>query len=292
MSILGIGLGAAGGLIQDARQKKQHKRQKELMDIQQKNQQQLNKQGHGLQKDMWDYTNYGNQVKHMKDAGLNVGLMYGMGGGGGSTAGSQGGGSAASGSAAAPMDIGNALQAGLMKAQIDNINADTDNKKGDTELKGTQGEGIQQQINESAARINEIGSKINLNDSKALTEESLQKLNNANTNLSEAKGEQIMLETTVTDRELQEMKRAGIYNITPEGAKMIKYYASEMGMTEQQVITVMGAAEGMQALGGIMNGIGRMFKGVGKKTPDMKTTRAPKTLSSKSPKGGGSEGGW
>ena len=27
---------------------------------------------------MWDYTNYENQVEHMKKAGLNVGLMYGV----------------------------------------------------------------------------------------------------------------------------------------------------------------------------------------------------------------------
>lgn len=35
---------------------------------------------HNLQKSMWNYTNYENQVKHMKNAGLNVGLMYGSAG--------------------------------------------------------------------------------------------------------------------------------------------------------------------------------------------------------------------
>lgn len=35
---------------------------------------------------MWDYTNYGNQKKHMVEAGLNPALMYGQGGGGGVSA--------------------------------------------------------------------------------------------------------------------------------------------------------------------------------------------------------------
>ena len=38
-----------------------------------------------MQKEMWDYTNYENQVEYMKNAGLNVGLMYGGSGGGGAT---------------------------------------------------------------------------------------------------------------------------------------------------------------------------------------------------------------
>lgn len=117
----------------------QHKRQKELMGIQHGNQQELNKQGHQLQMDMWNKTNYEAQLKHMKKAGLNPALMYGMGGGGGTTAGSQGGGSAAGGNAVQmhPIDIANLA---LVKAQRDNIEADTKNKEADTGLKGSQKE--------------------------------------------------------------------------------------------------------------------------------------------------------
>lgn len=53
-----------------------------------------------LQQEMWDYTNYENQVKHMEKAGLNPALLYGMGGGGGSTAGSASAGSISGGQAA------------------------------------------------------------------------------------------------------------------------------------------------------------------------------------------------
>jgi hypothetical protein len=112
---------------------KQNEDQARLMGIQNQNQQQLNRQGHRLQMDMWNKTNYQAQVKHMKKAGLNPGLMYGMGGGGGTTAGSQGGGSAAGGQAVQmhPMDIANIA---LLKAQENNINANTDNLNAKTNL--------------------------------------------------------------------------------------------------------------------------------------------------------------
>ena len=40
---------------------------------------------HNANKDMWDYTNYENQVAHLEAAGLNPALLYGQGGGGGAT---------------------------------------------------------------------------------------------------------------------------------------------------------------------------------------------------------------
>jgi len=124
---------AAGGTIlgmigQNVRATKQHSRQKELMGVQFDNQSKLNKQGNDLQYDMWKKTNAPAQVGMLKDAGLNAGLMYGQSGPGGMT-GSQGGGSAQSGNAAAPMDIGNSVQAGLMAAQMRNLDADTEKKK-------------------------------------------------------------------------------------------------------------------------------------------------------------------
>ncbi len=117
-ALTSIGGSLLGMIGQNARARRQHNRQKELMNIQLGNQKQLNQQGHELQMDMWNKTNYGAQKEHMLEAGLNPALMYGMSGGGGATAGSQGGGSAQGGNAAAPMDIGNALQIGLMKSQI------------------------------------------------------------------------------------------------------------------------------------------------------------------------------
>jgi hypothetical protein len=119
-------LGMLGGIGQANRQ---YHRQKRLMGFQQQNQMALNQQGHDLQMDMWNKTNYGAQVKHMRDAGLNPALMYGSAGQGGTT-GSQGGGSAAGGSAVGEkvMDMQNML----LGAQIDDLRASADEKRSKT----------------------------------------------------------------------------------------------------------------------------------------------------------------
>lgn len=90
--LLGLGLGNIG-------RKNQMADQEKLMGIQMANQMALNQQGHDLQLDMWNKTNYEAQIKHMIKAGLNPGLMYGQSGGGGTTTGSQSGGSASGGNA-------------------------------------------------------------------------------------------------------------------------------------------------------------------------------------------------
>lgn len=108
--------------------KQQFDRQKELMNIQMMNQKELNRQGQQFQMDMWEKTNYKEQMKQMRMAGLNPALLYGKGGGGGATTGSQGGGSAASGSASmAPMMDLSTLNIARQKAEIDLINANREN---------------------------------------------------------------------------------------------------------------------------------------------------------------------
>ena len=57
-----------------------------LMDIQNRYNEQMAKNNQLRNKDLWDYTNYENQKQHIKNAGLNPALMYGMGGGGGVSA--------------------------------------------------------------------------------------------------------------------------------------------------------------------------------------------------------------
>ena len=87
-SIFGAGLNAA---MSSGAKNEQWGNQLKLMEIQNRYNEQMAKNNQQRNKDLWDYTNYENQKKHMKNAGLSVGLMYGQGGGGGvSASGAQG----------------------------------------------------------------------------------------------------------------------------------------------------------------------------------------------------------
>lgn len=164
--LMGVALGRA-------ETKRGNATERGFMEQQYQNQRSLNQQGHDLQMDMWNKTNYGEQLQHMKDAGLNPALMYGMGGGGGATTGSQGGGSAAKGNAQKQMGIEGlmaAAQTELINAQKKNVDADTKNKidenpniskrgneidmnvlKGSTSIKS-----LEQNIEESKAKIDKL----------------------------------------------------------------------------------------------------------------------------------------
>lgn len=61
----------------------QWKYNKNIMALQNQYQQQAAAQSQQYAKDFWDYTNAENQAKHLKNAGLNIGLMYGQSGAGG-----------------------------------------------------------------------------------------------------------------------------------------------------------------------------------------------------------------
>lgn len=162
--ILGIGLGEALGQLHG---QQENERTKKLMDIQKGNQKELNEHGAKLQRETWDYTNYENQVKHMENAGLNVGLLYGMGGAGGATTGGQGGGNANGGNApkvdsAGLMAIG--LQNKAIESQIE-LNKSLANKAtkeaGEVEARTpTHAKGMQKTDEE----IKEIASRIGVNE--------------------------------------------------------------------------------------------------------------------------------
>lgn len=173
-SLISGAIGMIGGAISDRRNYKnqlklmeqQQQYNKELGEINQGyakemaaiNQQyalQAGKQSHLYNQQMWDYTNYENQVKHLEAAGLNPALLYGQGGGGGATAagGAVGNGQGMAGQApsgGSPQAIksqivegaGMGVQLGLMEAQVEALkakaakdNADAEKTAGaDTEL--------------------------------------------------------------------------------------------------------------------------------------------------------------
>ena len=119
-SAIGQGLGMVLGGLNDKRQLQQ---QQKLTDQQVEANKKIGAFNQQNAKEMWDYTNYENQVKHMQEAGLNVGLMYGGAGQGGSTTGGTAsgvsGGVADGGVARTGLGMQLASQLALQKAQAE-----------------------------------------------------------------------------------------------------------------------------------------------------------------------------
>ncbi len=116
-ALIGAGTSLLGMIGANTRRKQQMADQQKLMEVQQKNQIALNKQGQQLAQENWDYTNAENQVKHYENAGLNVGLMYG-GSGAGGTLSSGSGGNASGGNAPIGESVSNIMGIGLQAQQI------------------------------------------------------------------------------------------------------------------------------------------------------------------------------
>lgn len=135
----------------------QLEQQQKLTDQQVAAQKELGEFNQAQALEMWEKTNYDAQVAQMRKAGLNVGLMYkGAGTGGttqGGTAGSVAGGQAAQ---APPLtaNIGMALEAALMQAQIKNVEADT--KKKEVEAQKTAGVDTEKVQTDIAATVQQI----------------------------------------------------------------------------------------------------------------------------------------
>lgn len=163
----GIALGAmnAAGNAFGIGQKRQLKQQEKLNQQQVKAQMQLADYQRQMQMQMWKDTNYSAQVEELKKAGLNPAILYGKGGGGGMSVGAGINTGVNGGQAEAPSAMMKGFegmsmipaQIELMKAQKENIQADTANKLGvDAELKGAQAGEAQSRI-----ELNKIQSEIN-----------------------------------------------------------------------------------------------------------------------------------
>lgn len=135
-SAIGAGMGILLGKQADQRQITQ---QRKLQDMQIQGQQQMMDYSYGKQLQMWKDTNFGAQKEMLKAAGLNPALLYGMGGGGGTTTGGAGtnvaGGTAPTGGGEPMQMAGMAMNIGLLRAQKENIEADTANKRAEIPVK-------------------------------------------------------------------------------------------------------------------------------------------------------------
>lgn len=144
-----FGLEQAGNAIN---MRRQHKYQKKI-----------NKFNQELAYDLWQKTGPKGTMEQLKQAGLNPGLVYGMGGAAGGTTSGGAGSGTGSQSNSAQFNLGMGLQLEHQKAMIENTKADTEVKKADAaktagvdteESKGriaaiaaeTQNKGIQNQL--------------------------------------------------------------------------------------------------------------------------------------------------
>lgn len=164
--VLGAAIGMALGNYNDRRQRMQ---QDKLWQMELKNRKEMTDYEMEKEYEMWLKTNYAGQKEQLQKAGLNPGLLYGMSGGGGVTTGTANGN--VSGAEApkgggefdtAVRSQGMGMQLALLKAQKENIEADTANKL--SQVPGHQGEpAVQQQgIAESGQRITESKGKVDL----------------------------------------------------------------------------------------------------------------------------------
>lgn len=152
--VIQTGIGMALAPSQDRRQIKQ---QRKLQQMQIAGSKELTDYQQLKQMEMWKATNYGAQIQQLKEAGLNPGLLYGMGGAGGQSVGAgiaqASGGQAAQPMPIQPMEIGiqNAQRA-LIEAQTENIKADTANKPIEGEKKTAEVKDITQGIENKKAQ--------------------------------------------------------------------------------------------------------------------------------------------
>lgn len=185
---------------------------KRIMALQNQYQQQAAAQSQQYAKDYWDYTNAENQVSHLKNAGLNIGLMYGQNGAGGM--GASGGARQESPDQPQGNPVGMALQVQQIEqqrrmndAQIALAEAQASKAREEARKIG----GVD--IKEAYKRIEEMSANI-----EALIAD--KKLKEADTKLSEAKKE-----TENTIQRLNEQKEALAKAQISEAFGIATYYS-------------------------------------------------------------------
>lgn len=156
----------------------QWKYNKNIMALQNQYQQQAAEKSQQYAKDYWDYTNAENQVNHLKNAGLNIGLMYGQSGAGGM--GASGGAHQASPEQPQGNPVGMALQVQQIEQQRRMNDAQIALAEAQAEKAGAEAtkiSGVDTQ--EALKRIEGIASQIELNLKEGEYKEALASLTKA-----------------------------------------------------------------------------------------------------------------
>lgn len=191
---------------------------KRIMALQYQYQQQAAAQSQQYAKDYWDYTNAENQVNHLKNAGLNVGLMYGQSGAGGM--GASGGARQESPDQAQGNPIGMALQVQQIEQQRRMNDAQIALAEAQANKAGAEANKISGvDTKEALKRIEEASSRIELNLREGNYKEALTELTKAEK------------EATNALKSLREMQE-GLTKAQISEAFAIATYYSEKANTE------------------------------------------------------------
>lgn len=155
---IGAGMGILLGEYNDHRQLKQ---QQKLQELQIEGQKRMTDYTYAKQLQMWHDTNYEAQMEHIKNAGLNPGLMYGMGGGGGTTTGSGSGSVAGANAPTGGREIqdltGMGMQMQMMQAQKELLQSQTEKNEAEAaKIKGVDTQEGVQRMEESKTRIDAL----------------------------------------------------------------------------------------------------------------------------------------
>ena len=185
---------------------------KRIMALQNQYQQQAAAQSQQYAKDYWDYTNAENQVNHLKNAGLNIGLMYGQSGAGGM--GASGGARQEAPDQAQGNPIGMALQVQQIEQQR-RMNdaqialAEAQANKANSEANKISGVDTQ----EALKRIEEAGSRIDLNLREGKYKEALTELTKAEKEATNALKSLREMQEALTSAQISEaFSIAGYYS--------------------------------------------------------------------------------
>ena len=187
-NIIGTGMGL---LLEKHNDRRQLRQQDKLNQQQEEMAKRMGDYNQRNQLAMWKATGPVGQMEQLKAAGLNPGLIYGMGGAGGQSTGSSNasvsGGGAPSGGGEIMGMTGNAMQMALLKAQKENIEADTQKKKADAALtSGAQTDnvqadtiwkGVKTELDQLQLELGTNSYKANLARIKYETDKALQELN-------------------------------------------------------------------------------------------------------------------
>lgn len=198
--------------------KEQEAYNKRIMALQNQYQQQAAAQSQQYAKDYWDYTNAENQIQHLKNAGLNIGLMYGQGGAGGM--GASGGAHQTSPEQPQGNPIGMALQVQQLEQQRRMNDAQIALAEAQADKAGAEANkiaGVDTQ--EALKRIEEASSRIELNLREGNYKEALTELTKAEK------------EATNALKSLREMQEGLTKSQISEAFAIAEYY-SEKANTE------------------------------------------------------------